>query len=279
MFRAGWTAVLLLTLLAGCGGGEPISRVSGASDGGGNTPPTGVTTELISEESFLGGPLNTAKWTLLGGSRGRSDFFNLFSFSDGKVTLNLDTYNQQNFFSKVSGSGIESLNAFSAAGGIAVQARLRLGSDAAGVVAEMGLRGENGLGSYDSISAAYLGNQTLSFLLLQHWKNEPATPNYGAADRLWTLKSRGGFSRRNWHVLEIRYRHPNAQWYLDGTLLHESALSFAAAIPMKVWLRIWAPETDWPQGYSTALSPAVNPYAAVRYPLEVDWVRIYRIIP
>lgn len=279
MYRTRVATFLLFFALAGCGGGDPWSRLKGGgADDGGGGPPSGVNTQLLEEESFASGPLNTAKWTLFSGTRGRTDFFNLLVFSEGKAAVNFDSYNQDNFFSRMSGSGLESVGSYALSTGLIVQARVRLAADAAGVVAEIGLRGDNGT-TYDSISAAYLGNQPVSVLLAQVWQNESKTaPDYAAAARVSALKSKAGFSRRNWHTIELRYLGATAEWYLDGALLHQSAVPFAA-VSMKSWLRIWAPETGWTQGYSATLSPAVNPYAAVRYPFDVDWVRIYRIVP
>lgn len=279
MLRFSLAALVLLLLVLGCDGGDPLSKLlKGGSDDNQSGPPNGVETELVSEDSFASGPLDSTKWALLDDTRGRTDFFNLLSFSEGVATLNFDTYNQDDFFSRMSGSGIIGTQSHAVGNGLILQARIRLPSDTGGVVAEAGFMGDNG-SSYNSVSAAYLGNQGVSTLLAQVWQNESKTaPDYTAADRVSSLKSQGGFSRRNWHILEVRYLGATAEWHLDGQLVYAATVAFTP-LEMKAWLRIWAPETGWSQGYNANLTPAVNPFAAVRYPLEVDWVKVYRISP
>jgi hypothetical protein len=278
-------ALTLLFVLLGCQGGEVSSTPQNSSATNDLTTlpddlPDGYTLELLRADHFLSGPLNSTLWGAYDGARGRTDFANLISFESDRESaiarINFDTYNNQNFFDRFVGSELRSVPRFEAKEGVIVQVRWRLASEAPGLVAQMQLIRDEVNASRTTLSLHYLTTEAKNRLEAAYWPDEPAgDPDYSDPTREATALS-AGFDRSQWHTAQLRLVDGVASWWVAGESIYSRGAGFSDA-PVQVALGLWAPDSDYSPAYSALLETAPNPYAAVRYALEVDWVRIYRL--
>ncbi len=280
--------VLALLFLLGCRGGDVSSSPSQSGHGNGSsgdTPgdlPSGSALELLMEDRFLFGPLNTTHWRAFDGARGRTDFFNLISFQSDPdqavARIQLDTYNNQNFISRFSGSELQSVPRFEAGEGVIAQVRWRLHSEIPGLVAQMQLIRDELNASRTTLTLHYLTTEARNRLEAAYWPDEAAdSPSYADATREAAALS-APFDRSRWHTAQLRLIDGRASWWIEGEEIYSRTAGFSDG-PLQLALGLWVPESDYTPAYSPTLSPAPNPYAATRYALEVDWVRIYRLKP
>ena len=76
-----------------------------------------------------------------------------------------------------------------------------------------------------------------------------------------------GTDLTSFHTYRIEWFSNLVRWFIDGQLVRDDA----AHVPQgaqAVHLNIWAPDTNWPDGYAASLAPAATASANTSYFVE-----------
>ncbi len=202
----------------------------------------------------------------------------------GSAILDIDTFIDDGMGGSTGsflGTEINTKRNFARAGGLRVEARVRLDNPPAGVV--------GGIFLFDvtrSNTAGDLVRDEIDFLLLG---NEVASGTNRPFTNIWndgpfTGEGSGGDpafagsvpSLTDFHDYRIDWLPNRVEWYVDDMLVRTQTSNIPDD-PMNFRLNYWVPDAGFSEAYSPSLLPAANAGANQTFQLEVDRVEITRL--
>ena len=245
---------------------------------------------VMFEDSFTGPTLDETKWGVGTWQLGRTQLGQEPTFhTEQGVTfarLPLSTYAPPAPGVLLLGTELFSKTSFALptnpSQGLQVEARVRLWSETAGLVASFFTWGAKtspkGLARTDEIDFEDLTVYPTGTMLLtsfNDWDETHPTYNDGIhhADE---LVIQDGLQRDTWHTLQIRWWSDHTEWYINGQLVRSSTEAHPND-PMTVRCSLWAPASDWPEAYAATLQPTSSAADNVTYFYDIDYVRVTRI--
>lgn len=265
--RAVWSFFLLLTTLAG------MQRAVSAD------------ALVLLRDDFDGSSLDSTRWVVPTGPEsyfGRTQIrppSEPLTVSGGVIRLQLDTYNPDaqtpgdSFF----GSEIDTIDSYPVETGLYFEARVRLqGPVPAGLV--------GGFFSYvflppdrrDEIDFELLSNdlvagqeRVLTNVFDDDDFSQPGVKSFAVVSGL----DLGAFN-----TYAVLWQSNRIEWFVNGESVREETVKVPDD-PMTVRLNFWAPDSNFAEAYSAALTPAVTEPENEIYFFEVDYVEIRRVPP
>jgi hypothetical protein len=241
------------------------------------------TSTVVLFDDFNGPSLNPSVWGTGDWVLGRTTLGNPPSFAqeDGTsfVSLRHDTYNPSDPGRTFRGAELLSLSQFTMGAGKEFEARVRVSSEARGLVMSFfswGARGDNPrTWETDEIDFEYLSNLPADAVQLtawNDWKQRYTSYNDGVhhSDRTATIP---GFLRGGWNVLRFRCLTDRVEWYVNDVLVWTST-NVVPNDPMNIRLNFWAPDSSWAAAYDAGLQPTANPALNQSYRYDIDYVKV-----
>src|SRR5262245_34472801 len=246
---------------------------------------------VLFEESFDGPTLDQTKWDVGTWQLGRTQLGQEPTFhTEQGVTfarLPLSTYAPQAPRTLLWGTELFSKTSFAlptnASQGLQFEARVRLLSDTAGLVASFFTWGAKtspaGLVLTDEIDFEDLTDYPPGTMLLTSFNDWDATnPDYtNLSHHADEVVMPNGLDRHAWHTLQIRWWSDHTEWYINGRLVRSSSDAHPND-PMTVRFNFWAPASDWPEAYAATLRPTTA-RRNVTYYYDVDYVQVTLVSP
>ncbi len=202
----------------------------------------------------------------------------------GSAVLNIDTFLDDGTGASSGvflGTEINTKRNFARAGGLRVEARVRLNNPPAGVVGGMFLfdvTRTNGSGDLvrDEIDHSLLGNEFASGMnrpFTNIWNEGPFAGEGSGGTPVFVdpVSSLGDF-----HDYRIDWLPNRVDWYVDNNLVRTQTTNIPDD-PMNFRLNYWVPDAGFTEAYSPSLLPAANAGANQTFQMEVDRVEITRL--
>jgi len=191
----------------------------------------------------------------------------------GNLVIPLESYNQKE--PSFLGAELISNTEFSPDKGIDIVVRAKMGAPLRpGVV--------GGLFLYALQAGSNTIHDEIDFELLTNVPDKVQTNIYGneplGIGHVEFIPYRSG-AMTDFHTYEIQWTAKAVSWLIDGRLVRTTTDNIPAG-PMRFYLNAWAPDPNWPQGYSAAIQPATAAGAnEVMGSLLVDSVTIRPLAP
>jgi hypothetical protein len=244
--------------------------------------------QVIFSDDFSQTTLNTTKWGVGNWQIGRAYLNKRPTFGSEQgvayATLSLNTYNPSYPGKLLQGSEIYSIPTFAfpkKGQGLQFEARVRVRTETRGLVTSFftwGFR-DTATGTVtDEIDFEYLTNLPTNQVLLTTWNDwDYRKPVYNdGVHHSDAFIAVGGFNRKTWSTLQIRWLKDRIEWYVNGVLARSTSTA-RANDPMHVHFNFWAAASEWGDVYDAALQPALTPDRNVSYLYDIDYVRVSRI--
>ncbi len=204
---------------------------------------------------------------------------------DGLVLeIDLDTYNPGSAGSQFLGTDILTKRNFTRAGGISLEARMRLKPTTAGGLV-------NGFFLFDVVGTNPLIRDEIDWELISNQAVGAATQdpftNYwddGTFDNVGSgaFVNIPGLDLTQFQNYKVEWTPslgatPAAlKWYVNNSLVR-TATTGVPDDPMKLHFNIWAPDETFGDAFNAALMPASTSSANQRFKVQVDWVEVNRL--
>jgi hypothetical protein len=241
------------------------------------------TPTVVLFDDFNGPSLNTSVWGTGDWVLGRTTLGNPLSFGEDTgttfVSLRHDSYNAADPGHTFRGAELLSLNQFTIGTGKEFEARVRVSSEARGLVMSFfswGARGDNArTWATDEIDFEYLSNLPADAVQLtawNDWKQRYTSYNDGIhhSDHTATVP---GLMRSGWNVLRFRCLPDRVEWYVNDVLVWTNT-NVVPNDPMNIRLNFWAPDSSWAAAYDAGLQPTSNPAANQSFVYDIDYVKV-----
>ena len=228
-------------------------------------------------------PLNSAQWDYnhfeSGGSfYGRTQQRqSLPAVSDGKLHLQLDTYNPNNGPNPPSFLGSEAITnqAFVPSGkkgGIAFEVKGKfVGSPPGGIVAGIFPFGGNAQ-SHNEIDWEALTNLYVAGIKKVQTNVYADEPLGGGHPSFVKIAS----SLTKFHTYRIEWLQDKVRWLVDGKVVRVEK-NYVPDGAMQLHLNIWAPDSGWTAAYNPALQPTTNPGANQSFTFDVAYAKVQKL--
>ncbi len=200
------------------------------------------------------------------------------------LELDLDTYNPGNAGNQFLGTDILTKRNFTRAGGISIEARMRLKPTTVGGIV-------NGFFLYDVVGTNPLIRDEIDWELISNQVVGAATQD--PFSNYWddgTFDDNGsgafhnvpGLALTQFQTYKVEWT-PQAgatpaaiKWYVNNSLVR-TATTGVPDDPMKLHFNIWAPDETFSDAFNAALLPASTPSTNQRFKVQVDWVQVNRL--
>lgn len=206
--------------------------------------------------------------------------------SDGKVLeIDLDTFSPIDPGNQFLGTDILTKRNFARAGGLTIEARMRLKPTSAGgtvggfFLYDVQRDDPPGSGNQvrDEIDWELLGNQVAGGTqnpASNYWNDGPFSGPGSGGD--FEFHSVSGFDLTQFHDYRVEWAPGQLQWFVDNTLVRTETSNIPDD-PMKLHFNLWAPDSDFSQAFDAALQPVASAGDNTKYQVQVDHVEVNRV--
>lgn len=206
--------------------------------------------------------------------------------SDGLVMeIDLDSFSPIDPGNQFLGTDILTKRNFTRAGGLTIEARMRLKPTAAGGTVGgfflYDVQGDDPPGSgnqvRDEIDWELLGNQVTGGTqdpASNYWNDGPFSGPGSGGD--FEFHDVSGFDLSQFHDYRVEWTPGQLQWFVDNSLVR-TATANVPDDPMKLHFNLWAPDSDFSQAYDAALQPTASANANTTFQVQVDHVEVNRV--
>lgn len=237
----------------------------------------------IFRDDFNGGSLDTGKWQVMTHQVGRSLFGNTPVVSGGFARLKHDTYNAASPGTRFRGTEIKSIPTISRGiEGIEMESRVRVNSMANGLVTSFftyNFRTQGGTGFWDEMDFEFLSSRMNSVasptdpVLVSAYNDFNATtaPYGDGVTQASYEHVVNPLDLTQFNTFKMRWLPQRLEWYANGRLLRTVTGSLVPTDPTTLRFNFWAPGSEWPAAFSSALNPTSIPAQNVSAFYDLDW--------
>ena len=245
------------------------------------------TSNVLFRDDFNGTSLETDNWLAGTWKLGRTQLGNMPIVTGGIAKLKFDTFNAADPGRSFRGTEIGSKMMFSRGQGIEMEARVRVNSMPAGLVASFftyDSQLSDGVVYSDEIDFEFLSKQIASSpatsdpVLTTTWNNWDNSTQIYTEPSTYTSQSVNvlGLNLAQFNTIVIRWLPTRVEWLVNGQLIQIAE----TAVPdedTNIRLNFWAPLSGWTDAYSNKLVPAKNARQNQTFYYDVDYVEVRKI--
>jgi beta-glucanase (GH16 family) len=236
-------------------------------------------------DDFNQASLNTSAWGIGTWTLGRTQLGFTPQLTGGMARLRLDTYNPTNPGGSFKGTEIWTNAQYSrGTNGLEMEARVRVNTEPDGLVTSFftyAARTQFSPPLADEIdfehvsktfNAAAAGSKPILLTTWNDYRTDGSNfgdPNVHNSASVVV----GGLDLTQFNTYRIRWLGNRVEWYVNDKLVR-TATQAVATDPQNVRLNFWAPGSDWPDAYSSAIAPTASAAANKTYLYDVDFVSI-----
>lgn len=242
-----------------------------------------VAATLLLHDDF-NGPALSSVWRQGSWMLGRTYLGASLSFSnEGGITfvaLPLHTYHPAYPGTYLYGAELYSVQNFARNEGLLAEARVRLRTEARGMVASFfGYRYLSNVA--DELDFEFLSNYPSNTLLLTQWNDWDYTGQNGSRynnniHHHSVMVTNGAINRSAWTVLRFYWLPGETVWEANGVELYRAPFAQPDA-PMPIRANFWAPDGTWPDAYDYSLRPVSSLAQNRTFWYDIDYITVVQV--